>query len=167
MLDELRSALHRALNASLDGAADGPGEGDAAGASAELTDLQDVLRRLRAGGFGLIIVVDQRDGASAADAGAGTAEAVRRPRPGASPPGSPTGPAGTTGPIDLTGRLRLIKAGSPAGQRHRAAAPEGAPGTDGEPTFRIDGADLAFLRSIGIDPTRKVRVRKPRPRGAS
>jgi hypothetical protein len=27
------------------------------------------------------------------------------------------------------------------------------------PAFRIDGRDLAFLRSIGIDPTRKVRSR--------
>ena len=30
-----------------------------------------------------------------------------------------------------------------------------------EPAFRIDTADLAFLRSIGIDPTR--RRRRPRP----
>jgi hypothetical protein len=27
-------------------------------------------------------------------------------------------------------------------------------------TFRIDGEDLSFLRSIGIDPTRKVRNRR-------
>ncbi|MEE2778315.1 MAG: hypothetical protein VYE73_16300 [Acidobacteriota bacterium] len=27
------------------------------------------------------------------------------------------------------------------------------------PTFRIDGKDLLFLRSIGIDPTRKSRRR--------
>jgi hypothetical protein len=27
------------------------------------------------------------------------------------------------------------------------------------PTFRINGEDLAFLRSIGIDPTRKSRGR--------
>jgi len=30
----------------------------------------------------------------------------------------------------------------------------------GEPVFRIDGRDLSFLRSIGIDPTRRVRNRK-------
>jgi hypothetical protein len=29
-----------------------------------------------------------------------------------------------------------------------------------EPTFRIDATDLAFLRSIGIDPTRKRRARR-------
>jgi hypothetical protein len=30
----------------------------------------------------------------------------------------------------------------------------------GDPTFRIDGNDLLFLRSIGIDPTRKSRARR-------
>lgn len=29
-----------------------------------------------------------------------------------------------------------------------------------KPSFRIDGRDLAFLRSIGIDPTRRTRRRK-------
>lgn len=37
--------------------------------------------------------------------------------------------------------------------------PTGAP-----PGFRIDGADLAFLRSIGIDPTRRVHGRPRRSR---
>lgn len=32
-----------------------------------------------------------------------------------------------------------------------------APLPAGEPTFRIDSQDLAFLRSVGIDPTRKRR----------
>lgn len=31
------------------------------------------------------------------------------------------------------------------------------------PAFRIDGRDLAFLRSVGIDPTRKTRSRTSRP----
>ena len=30
-----------------------------------------------------------------------------------------------------------------------------------EPTFQINGEDLSFLRSIGIDPTRRLRRRKP------
>lgn len=30
------------------------------------------------------------------------------------------------------------------------------------PTFRIDGRDLAFLRSVGIDPTRQARSRRSR-----
>lgn len=29
-----------------------------------------------------------------------------------------------------------------------------------EPTFRIDSADLALLKSLGIDPTRRVRRRR-------
>jgi hypothetical protein len=29
-----------------------------------------------------------------------------------------------------------------------------------EPVFRIDGRDLSFLRSIGIDPTRRLRRRR-------
>ncbi len=30
----------------------------------------------------------------------------------------------------------------------------------GEPAFQIDGRDLSFLRSIGIDPTRSLRRRR-------
>lgn len=30
----------------------------------------------------------------------------------------------------------------------------------GEPIFKIDGRDLSFLRSVGIDPTRKLRRRR-------
>lgn len=30
----------------------------------------------------------------------------------------------------------------------------------GEPSFRINGKDLTFLRSIGIDPTRRLRRRR-------
>jgi hypothetical protein len=37
-----------------------------------------------------------------------------------------------------------------------------APRTSGgEPVFRINGNDLSFLRSIGIDPTRRLRRRRP------
>ena len=32
----------------------------------------------------------------------------------------------------------------------------------GEAVFRIDSTDLNFLRSIGIDPTRRTRTRKRR-----
>ena len=34
------------------------------------------------------------------------------------------------------------------------------PAPAGEPSFRINGGDLALLRSLGIDPTRTVRRRK-------
>lgn len=47
-----------------------------------------------------------------------------------------------------------------------AAAPATVPGEEPEPprvqpepAFRIDGEDLSFLRSIGIDPTRRRRRR--------
>jgi hypothetical protein len=45
----------------------------------------------------------------------------------------------------------------------RAAAPAAAEVSTlraSDPTFRIDGNDLLFLRSIGIDPTRKSRARR-------
>jgi hypothetical protein len=32
--------------------------------------------------------------------------------------------------------------------------------TSGEPAFQIDGRDLNFLKSIGIDPTRRLRRRR-------
>lgn len=47
---------------------------------------------------------------------------------------------------------------------HLDCAPAGeirtAPRREPEPSFRIDAADLAFLQSIGIDPTRKRRSRR-------
>jgi hypothetical protein len=46
----------------------------------------------------------------------------------------------------------------------RAGAERGGEATGamppGEPVFRIHGGDLSFLRSIGIDPTRRVRRRR-------
>lgn len=45
----------------------------------------------------------------------------------------------------------------PQGPEERTPQP---PQSMKEPTFRIDAQDLAFLRSIGIDPTR--RTRRPR-----
>jgi hypothetical protein len=37
---------------------------------------------------------------------------------------------------------------------------EERPAVEPQPSFRIDSTDLAFLRSIGIDPTRKRRARR-------
>jgi len=39
-----------------------------------------------------------------------------------------------------------------------AASPPRTPA--GEPMFQIDGRDLSFLKSIGIDPTRRLRRRR-------
>ncbi len=36
----------------------------------------------------------------------------------------------------------------------------GAPTSSPEPAFQIDGRDLSFLRSIGIDPTRRLRRKR-------
>ncbi|MFP3938952.1 MAG: hypothetical protein ACOC7L_00685 [Acidobacteriota bacterium] len=46
---------------------------------------------------------------------------------------------------------------APAEAGERASLPLNG---GGEPTFRINGGDLSFLRSIGIDPTRRIRRRK-------
>jgi hypothetical protein len=41
-----------------------------------------------------------------------------------------------------------------------SAEPEEATGTNERAAFRINLKDLRFLKSLGIDPTRKVRTRK-------
>ena len=56
-----------------------------------------------------------------------------------------------------TKRLRAESTRSPASAA--AAADLGGARTN-DPMFRIDGNDLLFLRSIGIDPTRKSRARR-------
>jgi len=42
----------------------------------------------------------------------------------------------------------------------RLPLPYRKPTSRGEPTFQIDVRDLSFLRSIGIDPTRRLRRRR-------
>lgn len=54
----------------------------------------------------------------------------------------------------LNGQRQLTGRGRPAGDPRLQAAP--LP----EPTFLIDGRDLAFLRSVGIDPTRSPRRKR-------
>ncbi len=44
-------------------------------------------------------------------------------------------------------------------ERVKKAVAEAEARAPNAPTFRIDGKDLLFLRSIGIDPTRKSRRR--------
>ena len=48
-----------------------------------------------------------------------------------------------------------------------AAEPEEATGTNERAAFRINLKDLRFLKSLGIDPTRKVRTRKAPVRRAA
>jgi hypothetical protein len=53
-------------------------------------------------------------------------------------------------PLPVASRLRSRER-EPDRERHR------------EPVFQINGTDLHFLRSIGIDPTRRSRRRRPIP----
>lgn len=61
-------------------------------------------------------------------------------------------------------RLQAVK---PRESRALVRRPPMLPATrDGAPMFQINGGDLAFLKSIGIDPTRRARTRRsarPRP----
>jgi hypothetical protein len=61
---------------------------------------------------------------------------------------------GLHGQRQLTGERQLDRPEPPAAPRRLGAAP--LP----EPSFLIDGRDLAFLRSVGIDPTRSPRRRR-------
>jgi hypothetical protein len=58
----------------------------------------------------------------------------------------------------LNGQRQLTGRGRPAGEPRLEAAPQAAP--QAEPAFLIDGRDLAFLRSVGIDPTRSPRRKR-------
>jgi hypothetical protein len=63
------------------------------------------------------------------------------------------------------------RAGERGRQRSRSEAPAALAATDPQlpapppkpGVFRINAGDLAFLRSLGIDPTRQLRRRPPRP----
>lgn len=109
------------------------------GAFAESEDVHEVLRRLRDEGYGLLIVLDRRDGHGQPRDGELVSDAERAL-------------------AAALGRARLARLAAP---EHAPDGPGGRPGDDREsPAFRIDAADLAFLRSIGIDPTRKIRGRR-------
>jgi hypothetical protein len=56
----------------------------------------------------------------------------------------------------LAAQRQLTGRSHPPGDRQLPAAASAEPA----PTFLIDGRDLAFLRSVGIDPTRPARRRK-------
>lgn len=56
----------------------------------------------------------------------------------------------------LAAQRQLTGRSHPPGDRQLPAASAAGP----EPTFLIDGRDLAFLRSVGIDPTRPARRKK-------
>lgn len=55
-----------------------------------------------------------------------------------------------------------LEAGPTPAQLPAQAGSDDQP-TDEDPRFRINSKDLAFLRSVGIDPTRRRRSRSGRP----
>ncbi|HEX9732489.1 MAG TPA: hypothetical protein VGG06_10945 [Thermoanaerobaculia bacterium] len=61
--------------------------------------------------------------------------------------------------------LHLVLGCLQEGQTEGAEEPAAPPGNPArKPAFRLDGKDVTFLKSIGIDPTRSIRRRrKPGP----
>lgn len=59
--------------------------------------------------------------------------------------------------LDRAGNVPVPAGGAP--QADEAAATPPPRSSIVEPVFRIDGQDLRFLRSLGIDPTRRIRRR--------
>jgi len=52
-------------------------------------------------------------------------------------------------------------AGASSRLSSRASGSTSGSSSHSEPAFQINGKDLSFLRSIGIDPTRRLRRRRP------
>jgi hypothetical protein len=117
-------------------------------AISESSDASRRLSELREEGYSVYLLLES-EGERGARLG-GRAPAARADAARASLQRQLTGRQ-LDGQRQLAGR----RAPGPAGDRHLAAA---APLP--EPTFLIDGRDLAFLRSVGIDPTRCPRRRR-------
>jgi hypothetical protein len=54
----------------------------------------------------------------------------------------------------------LVDCKREANELEAVSAPTMPKSPAGEPLFQIDGRDLSFLKSIGIDPTRRLRRRR-------
>lgn len=106
-------------------------------AISESPDVGEALELIRAEGYSLSMQLKCEKGGGKAKPGAPEAgrPSIGRPVIGWPDSGGPDG-------------------GGPDGERVVRALPEH------DPTFRIDGEDLSFLRSIGIDPTRRMRRRR-------
>lgn len=103
-------------------------------AIADSSEIEESLRRLRSSGYALYLLVDCKR--SAQDA----VEPLTV----------------TTAPGDVQRAGSNLPARLPEGATARLAA------AGREPRFQINGNDLQFLRSIGIDPTRRLRTRRRR-----
>ena len=106
------------------------------------------LAELREEGFSVYLLLES-DG----EGGEGTAGR----RSGALQSSRPRGEQTARGAArQLAAQRQLTGRSHPPGDRQLPAAASAEP----EPAFLIDGRDLAFLRSVGIDPTRPARRRK-------
>lgn len=106
-------------------------------AISDSSDASRTLRHLHHEGYAVSLALGPSEG-NGPDETSFTVLLAKRPQP--MQPSASLNPDGT--PQGVSGR-------SPG--RSPDPAPERAP----EPTFQIRGRDLAFLRSIGIDPTRR------------
>lgn len=116
-------------------------------AISESSDASRRLSELREEGYSVYLLLES-EGERGARAGA-RAAAPRADAARASVQRQLTGRQ-----LDGQRQLEGRRAPVPSGDPQLAAAP--LP----EPTFLIDGRDLAFLRSVGIDPTRSPRRRR-------
>lgn len=119
-------------------------------AVAESSDAHRVLEHLRAEGYGLYLLLDRH---GRLDRHGFAAEDIAEIDPSSSV--EPTEGFDTElggGPVREMWNKKTAALEPPEDVSGSAPA---AP----EPTFRINQSDLAFLRSVGIDPTRRVKSR--------
>jgi hypothetical protein len=121
-------------------------------AISESAEVHRTLERMHEQGFTLQVYLDCRP----------TATAAAQPSPGS--PSSPSSASsassdGALEPVRVPAQVPAISAraaGRSSERRPRAARKPATP----EPPFRINTDDLAMLRALGIDPTRKGRARR-------
>jgi hypothetical protein len=138
--------LGRALSEALSGSSD---------ASRQLSELREE-------GYSVYLLLESDgvraartgDGAPAARADAARALSAQRQLGGRRHLAGQRQLTGLHGQRQLTGERQLDGPERPTADRQLPAVP--LP----EPAFLIDGRDLAFLRSVGIDPTRSPRRRR-------
>lgn len=111
------------------------------------------LRKIRERGYSLYLLLD---GSTEPEACAdGLEDGARRSRPGTSPRRVQRNEAAKR--LESPRRIETPKR-IEIPERIEAIVPNRKP--EREPQFRINGTDLSFLRSIGIDPTRRQRRRR-------
>jgi hypothetical protein len=137
-MEDLRLALLRDLERAL------------LEALAESAEAHRALERMHDEGLTLQIYLDcQRNGEPAA----------RQPASRAIGGGNPLEPARVPASAPAVSARALARVAGRGGERRARAPRKNAPAAP-EPLFRINSEDLAMLRALGIDPTRKGRARR-------